>query len=309
MNLDLFETIFEFPDADVKQRYDNLVGLDEFKTRLIKQSRLLFNPLLLSEWSQSHYGREINLLKQFHKRPPLFIFSGDVGTGKTSLAESFGDAVARQEKIDVTLYRLSLKTRGSGSVGDMTKVISSAFATILQEGKQIENKGKKPKNALILMIDEADALAQSRELAQMHHEDRAGVNALIRGIDTISTEHLPIIVVMCTNRLASLDPAVKRRAAMIFDFVRPNETQRQFIIKQNFGDTNITEDEIQALTKATGPLEGRDYGYTYSDLIQRLLPNVLIEFFPDKPINFQKVIKMAKENAPTPPFKTEEMIR
>ena len=291
------------PDADVKRRYDNLVGLDDIKGHLIKQSRLLFNPLLLSEWSKKHYGKEINLLKEFSKRPPLFIFSGDVGTGKTSLAESFGDAVARMEKIDVTLYRLSLKARGSGTVGEMTKLVSSAFSAILQAGKQAESKGKKIKSALILMIDEADALAQSRELSQMHHEDRAGVNALIRGIDTISTEHLPILVVMCTNRLASIDPAVKRRAAMIFDFIRPNEIQRQHIIEQSFGDSNITKEEILALTKATGPLEGRDYGYTYSDLMQRLLPNVLIEFFPDRPISFQKVAEMAKENAPTPPFK------
>lgn len=305
MSLELFEEITEFPDKAVKLRYDQLVGLAETKEHLIKESRLLFNPSLITDWSKKYYGKEIALLGHFRKRPPLFIFSGDVGTGKTSLAESFGDEVARQEKIEITLYRLSLKSRGSGTVGEMTKLISSAFDTILSEGKKADPKGKKVKNALILLIDEADALAQSRELAQMHHEDRAGVNALIRGIDTISTEHLPIMVVMCTNRLSSIDPAVKRRASMIFDFVRPNDEQRKHILHQTFGDTGINDEDLQKLVEVTGPNDKREYGYTYSDIMQRLLPNILIKFFPDSAIDFDRVIDLADRIQPTPPFKQE----
>lgn len=259
----------------------------------------------MSEWSRKHYGREIKLLYYFKRRPPLFIFSGDVGTGKTSLAESFGDAVSREEKINIVLYRLSLKTRGSGTVGEMTRLITSAFDTILQEGKKIKPREKKLNNALILLIDEADALAQSRELAQMHHEDRAGVNALIRGIDTISEEGLPIIVVMCTNRLSAIDPAVKRRAAEIFSFVRPNDEQRRVLIEQAFGDANLSDNDLNSLVRVTGVTSNRDYGYTYSDITQRLLPNVLIEFFPSNAIDFGKVIKMAQNTVPTTPFKED----
>jgi AAA+ superfamily predicted ATPase len=68
------------------------------------------------------------------------------------------------------------------------------------------------RGAVILLVDEADALAQSREAAQMRHEDRAGVNAFIRGVDRIGNG-LPAAVIMCTNRLSALDPAVRRRAA------------------------------------------------------------------------------------------------
>ena len=75
---------------------------------------------------------------------------------------------------------------------------------------------------MVLVIDEADALAQSREMAQMHHEDRAGVNALIRGIDELAGRRLPIAVVLCTNRPDAIDPAVRRRAAEIFRFERPD---------------------------------------------------------------------------------------
>ncbi len=38
--------------------------------------------------------------------------------------------------------------------------------------------------------------------------------------------------VLCTNRLTSIDPAVLRRAAEIFEFRRPNEVQRRAVVEQ-----------------------------------------------------------------------------
>ena len=73
----------------------------------------------------------------------------------------------------------------------------------------------------------------------MHHEDRAGVNALIRGVDDFATGNLPAIVVMCTNRLDALDPAVRRRAAVTFTFNRPNEAQRQAFLQAGTGRAGI----------------------------------------------------------------------
>ena len=64
----------------------------------------------------------------------------------------------------------------------------------------------------------------------MHHEDRAGVNAFIRGIDRIANAKLPAAVIMCTNRLSALDPAVRRRAADVLSFARPNDEQRRVVL-------------------------------------------------------------------------------
>lgn len=302
MTIDIFEEVTEFPDSGKRKRFEELVGLDNEKNHLIKESRVLLNPELLNSWSLKYYKKEIELLGYFKRKPPLFIFSGDVGTGKTSLAESFGDVVAREEKISVLLYRLSLQSRGSGTVGEMTNLISGAFSEVQAQAKKAKT-GKKPTSAIILLIDEADALAQSRELDQMHHEDKAGVNALIRGIDSISAEGLPVLVVMCTNRLTSIDPAVRRRASVIFNFVRPNDEQRKSIFEKVLRDTNITEQEITELVKATGVVKDRDYGYTYSDIIHRLLPYILLEAFPDKAIDYKKAVEFARNLPATPPFK------
>jgi AAA+ superfamily predicted ATPase len=157
----------------------------------------------------------------------------------------------------------------------------------------------------ILLIDEADALAQSREMAQMHHEDRAGVNAIIRGVDDLAAKQLPVLVIMCTNRLSAIDPAVRRRAAVTVEFQRPNDVQRRFVLERVFGEAGFSSTEIDVLVDGTGPTGGRSYGVTFSDLVQRFIPAVVLECFPDNAVTFSTALSIAKEFVPTPPFREE----
>ena len=301
-NNQIFEDIIEFPDPDAQKHFSQLVGLDEIKDRLIKEIRLLLSPDLLKEWSEQHHKGPVGLLEHFQNRPPFFIFGGDIGTGKTSLAESLGDPLARQEKIPVTLYRLSLNARGSGAVGEMTRLLSEAFKEVREAARKGISQKAKPSSAIIFVIDEADALAQSREFDQMHHEDRAGVNAVIRGIDSITSTHAPAVIIMCTNRLEAIDPAVKRRAAEIFEFKRPNEKQMIALLEQGLNGTDISPTQISHLAKAMGPNGSRAYGCTHSDLMRRFLPILLLDAFPNKPIEYKRALEIAKSLQPTPPF-------
>lgn len=298
----LFDNILQLPDPSYNKIYQNLIGLDNIKSDLIKESRILLNSDLLIEWSKKVHNKHIPLIDIFNNRNAFFIFAGDVGTGKTTLAETFGDNLARENKLTITLYHFSLNTRGSGAVGEMTRLISSAFNEIKSYAKQIKPENVKYKSACILLIDEADALAQSRELDQMHHEDKAGVNALIRGIDSITRDKLPVITVMCTNRLGAIDPAVQRRAAAIFEFSRPNENQRYLIFKTYLDGIDLQDEEIKTIAKMTGPIEDRKYGYTYSDIIQKLLPSLVLKAFPDEKISLNNIMKLINEIKPTPPF-------
>lgn len=298
----LFEEIIEFPDSDYQRRYDNLVGLNDVKERLIKESEILLNPTLLEQWSKGKHGKVVPLLKIFDDRHSLFIFAGDVGTGKTTLAETFGDQLAREGGLNIFLYRLSLGTRGSGAVGEMTRLISAAFAEVKEFAKKIKPSHGKYSSACILLIDEADSLAQSRELDQMHHEDRAGVNALIQGVDSITKAHLPVITVMCTNRLKAIDPALKRRAAATFEFSRPSEEQRLHLFKTFLADTGISDEELLSVAKMTGATEQRSYGYTFSDITQKVLPSVLLDAYPQSAINIEILKGVLERTPPTVPF-------
>ena len=120
-NIGIFEEVREFPDPAAARRFAALVGLDDKKERVLKEARLLLDHDSLASWSTKHHGRKTHIIDLFHDRPPLFIFAGDVGTGKTALAETFGDAVAREANIRVTLYALSLTARGTGAVGAISK--------------------------------------------------------------------------------------------------------------------------------------------------------------------------------------------
>jgi len=302
----IFESVIEFPSPDCARRYERLIGLDEIKARLLKEARILLNPGILDEWSKRHHHRRrIALVERFRERSPLFVFAGDVGTGKTELAETFGDQIARQEGIPAILYSLSLTARGTGAVGEMTRLLATAFSEVTDAARKAVSKNGKPRSAVILLIDEADALAQSRELDQMHHEDRAGVNALVKGVSRFATGHLPALAVMCTNRLEALDPAVRRRAADTFEFNRPSELQRAAVLRAALADSNITEEQILELASIIGPSKDVPYGFTYSDIAQRLLPGLLLDAFPDEPICFDRALRIAKRLKATPPFKGE----
>lgn len=302
-NTDFFEEVVSFPDSAARDRFDALVGLDDLKERLTAEAELLLDPGRLEKWSKKHHGEVIAAAAAFRERIPLYIFAGDVGTGKTVLAQTLGDPIARQADIDILLFQLSLRARGSGSVGEMTQLISSAFDEVKME-IPVPKRGK-ASTAGILLIDEADAVAQSRELSQMHHEDRAGVNALIRGLDSVSAEGRPVLTIMCTNRVSAIDPAIQRRAAQIVSFERPDEIQRREVLTRAFAGIDLTESEVGKLVNATGPSKGRDYGYTYSDLVTRFVPAAVIDAYPGRPIEFDALFDLTEQVLPTAPFAEE----
>lgn len=299
----LFDRKLTYPHPAAQERLSRLVGLDEHKAKLAKMLALLVNPTGLKRWGEAHHPDSGPLLSSVLHRPPLVILAGDVGSGKTELAETIGDALARQERIDVVLLPLSLAARGRGKVGEMTQLISQAFDVAVKEASLYRQKHGND-GAVILLVDEADALAQSRETQDMHHEDVSGVNAFIRGIDRLSNQRLPAAVIMCTNRYDALDPAVKRRAAEMLVFSRPDEERRRQVVGPLLAGLGFTPAEIDRVVAATGPRNG-SLGFTYSDLIQRLIPAFVLDAYPDKAIEPERAIAIAAELEPTPSFRDQ----
>lgn len=300
---EVFGAVVAYPDRTVEAEFDQLVGIDEQKSIAVAELAVRLDASALEEWRKRHGLLEFDAKTLVMDRSPLLVFAGDVGTGKTALAESMGAALARTMKLDsVTLFPLSLKARGSGVVGEMTTLISSAFDLVRSELPS-PSDGRPSRDAGILLIDEADALAQSREAAQMHHEDRAGVNALIRGIDELRRSRTPVVVVMCTNRLDSLDPAIMRRAARVLEFQRPGFEQIQGVLMSSLSGSDVDSTTLAEAAELLGPLPSREYGVTYSDLRLRFIPDlVLSAFSTDSVVNDELVIREAANFVPTRPF-------
>lgn len=304
-NTELFHHVISLPEPVRQDRYERLVGLDEMKKRLRKEAAILADPTVLTRWAATHHKNAepdnpaITLLRD---RAPLLLFTGDVGCGKSALAESFGCDLAEFLGVEVNLYRLKQSARGTGHVGEITALIGEVFHNVGAEARLGRSADGRLRAVTILVVDEADALVQSREATQMHHEDRAGVNAFLAGIDEFAGSGIPLLVVMCTNRLAALDPAVRRRAAEIFIFDRPNEDQRRQVLTNAFSGFGLTEEAVEKLVIATGARGDGRPGFTYSDLTQRLVPNAIIAAYPDSPITADAVITIAEDLEPTPPF-------
>lgn len=297
----LFERRMAYPNPNARDRFERLVGIDAQKSKLAKILALLVNPGGLQRWGDTHHPGSGLLLNSVLHRPPLVILAGDVGSGKTELAETIGDKVARDEGIEIALLPLSLSARGKGAVGEMTQLISGAFDFTLKEAGSFKAKHG-AHGAVILLVDEADALAQSRESSQMHHEDVSGVNAFIRGIDRLANQRVPAAVIMCTNRYESLDPAVRRRAAEILVFGRPGAEQRRNLLGPRLAEVGFTEADIDALVEATGERDGKP-GFTYSDLTQRLIPGLVLDAYPHSAISPARALAIANEMVPTPQFR------
>jgi AAA+ superfamily predicted ATPase len=297
----IFEQAISYPDMDYQERFKDLVGLDDYKERMRKILTLLINPNALEAWRSKFHPNATVIINSVLKRPPLIVLEGDVGSGKSELATTIGDYVARLEKIDITLLPLSLSSRGEGRVGQMTQLISSAFEETYQRASRLKSESKS-RGAVILLVDEADALAQSRENSQMHHEDKAGVNAFIRGVDRLGNGKVPAAVIMCTNRLNSLDPAIRRRAAEILKFRRPDAEQRRKVLQNPLKELGFTSEQIDQVVGLTGSNDNRQYGFTFSDLTQRLLPTIVLQAFPVSKVNPKEAIETIKEIEPTKPF-------
>ncbi len=295
-----FELERDFPDDDAKRLYDRLYGLDEHKRRLLIELEMLLYPAQVEGWSRKHHGRVIRLCELQQARAPLIILEGDVGTGKTALAETIGDALARrmQGTHKVHLLKVNTQVRGTGQVGEMSDLIVQAFA-------HAERRTTTLGEPVLLLIDEADALAASRDTQQMHHEDRAGLDTLLQRLDNLRISHIPMAVVFITNRPDALDPAIRRRAALDLSFDRPDNSVRSQILSGLVPELNLRADELEMLVALTGEKEPKNKGiaFTASDLTERLLAGALREAYShDKPLTFDDLLSQARALSPTPPM-------
>jgi AAA+ superfamily predicted ATPase len=288
----IFELEIELPDSHLTAVAKRLVGFEARYAQIKKDLQLLMDRDALDAWSQKHYGKRIALLESISDRYPLAVFHGDVGTGKTATAECIANSLARDMKRAATLFKLSTRVRGSGNVGEMSMLINRAFEVVTHEA------GKAKLSFLI--IDEADSLAASRNTKQSHHEDKVGVNTLIQKIDDVRRLHGRTLVFLCTNRLDALDPAILRRVGHLEEFRRPNEKEREELLRLDCDGLGFPSEVFQELVSLTGPRPPHAPGFTFSDIRTRLLPSALGRAFPDRKLTKEDLIQSAQSIVPTP---------
>lgn len=291
----IFDNIIELPNKAIKERAEGLIGFTDKFDRVFGNLRLLIDPEGLKEWSLKHHGVELEAVSILADRHPLVILAGDVGTGKTVSAEAIADRAVRELDREGFFLRLSTRVRGEGLHGQMGGLVNDAFAQLK------EQVGKK--RVAFLLIDEADAIASSRSTLQMHQEEKAAVNTLIQKIDEVREMKGRAVILMSTNRLAFLDEAIVRRAAVVVQFTRPSLEERTELFAKFLNGVQLSESEIVNLAQRTGPESNDGLGYTFSDLTLRVIPEAIAACFPDHKLGFSALIDTIGKVAPSPEIK------
>jgi AAA+ superfamily predicted ATPase len=295
MELKLLESIHPNPAAE--SIFNNLVGIDDQKATLLNNLQLLVDKGKVTHWHKHHHKGKLTFLSKIMDGSPLIILEGDVGCGKTVLANSIATPLAKIIDKRIKCFETPSNIRGGGKVGDISNRITQAFDAVkAQLGKADPG---------ILIIDEADDLATSREQNQAHHEDRSGLNVLLKQIDSIAREGYLITVILITNRLSVLDPAIVRRATQIIRFDRPSDEQRGKVFEHIFDGHSLSAKELQQLIHASAPK--KDVPYSFSDLIQKVGKQAIFKAIElDIPFSEKIYLEMLSSINPSP-FLTKDI--
>jgi SpoVK/Ycf46/Vps4 family AAA+-type ATPase len=281
------------PNPIAEHKYNNLVAIDEQKSVLLSTLHLFFDTEKVDVWHDKHHHSKLAFFENIMSGTPLVILEGDVGCGKTALAHTIATPLGKLVDKRVLCFETPSNIRGVGRVGEISNRITEAFT-------QAKSKVK-GNDVGILIIDEADDLATDREQNQAHHEDRAGLNVLIKQIDAVGREKSNLAILLITNRLKALDPAVVRRATQIIRFDRPDKEGRKEVFKYIFSGTEITSKDIDDLVKAT---ERKDTAYSFSDLIQKVAKQALFKSIEeDKAFDKNFYLKILETAQPSPSIK------
>lgn len=288
----LFDSETVLPDDSLTARAQALLGFDGRYINVRDQLRLLLNLNELASWNKKHHKGKLPIERLAGEQYPFAIFHGDVGTGKTAAAECIANKlVAESHTEDSILFKLSNRVRGSGKVGEMGTLLAEAFQKVVQSA----GRGRRA----VLIIDEGDSLAASRSQEHSHHEDKVAVNTLIQGIDDLRRLGGRVLVIMCTNRLSVLDPALHRRAAIVEEFKRPTADERRQLFAMDLGGLGLSDSEISELVKKTDARDGQP-AWTYSDIRTRLYPAALARAFPAHALTFDHLRDAVSRLRPSP---------
>ena len=275
------------PDPEAQRRYDRLIGIDAQKAEVLEYLLRVLDPERLPRWIRKHHLHGLPLAKQIEDRPPLVILGGEVGCGKTELATSIGTVVANALDRQVVTLETPSDIRGGGFVGQISERVTAAF------NEARTNVGRNPG---ILVVDEGDDLGTSRAQMQAHHEDRAGLNVLVKEINRLARDRARIAVILVTNRVQALDPALVRRAQVI-RFRRPGVDALGFLFEKLLEGVEHDAEDVNELVRASN----RNPPFTYSDLVERGAEAALMAALrADQPLSARLLRETIEKLEPTP---------
>ena len=161
----------------------------------------------------------VQLLEAGLRAKARLLFWGPPGCGKTAAASW----LANELSLPLSIVRLgALITSFVGETGtNLQRVLSTANET-----------------PMVLLIDEADAIAKARDDANDVGELRRVVNSLLQGLDAFTPKRS--IIIMASNHSHLFDAALWRRFDDVVAFSLPTMAERLALLRHLTSGLNLT---------------------------------------------------------------------
>lgn len=221
------------PSNDIT--FDDVIGQDSAKHKCKLIMKFLDDPEQFGKWA-----------------PRNVLFYGPSGTGKTMLAKALASAT------DVPILPIKATQLIGEFVGDGARQLHQLYdrAEDLQP--------------CIIFIDELDAIALDRRFQELRGDVVEIVNSLLTEMDGIEARE-GVCTIAATNRIESLDPAVRSRFEEEIDFVLPDSKERQAILLSNIATFPVElEDDVNLKVLAE-----KTEGFSGRDLVEKILKSAL----------------------------------
>lgn len=231
--------------------FSKIGGLDEIINKL---REIIQIPLQFPE-----------VLKRFDIKPPKgLLLHGPPGNGKTMIARAVS-------------YSMGAKFISIEGPELMSKYVGVAENQLREKFDEAEKLGD-----CVIFIDEIDAVAASREKATAEHTISI-VSTLLNLMDGIKPRSR-VFVVGATNRLNSVDPALRRpgRFDLEFEVPVPNLSARLDILSKyvdvsnkEITDKTVNESFLKILSEITNGYSGADIFSLYREAVMNSIRDEL----------------------------------
>lgn len=200
---------------DIKDSFDDLIGLDDVKEEVMQLEHMFKNKDL---YKQHNIHSNFNVM-----------MTGPAGVGKTKMARCLA------KSLNIPMYYCSAASLQSGYVGGGSRALKQLVKSASKHGRAI------------IFLDEAESLLQSRTNGAQHWEKET-INTLLSLLDGVQSNKGDIIWLVASNMdeyKISMDEAMLRRFQLKINFRLPNFEERSQIVKALLGKIdfkNLTPD-------------------------------------------------------------------
>lgn len=222
--------------SDALNRFDQYSIVDE--SEVIEEIDIDFDGVAGINDPTSEYYRLRRLYEMIFLYPSMYndianeygalntnsiLMFGPSGVGKTYVSKAIAGEFKKKTGQNLTFINAKLSSIMDKWVGNTEKNITKLVQIAIDRGPSI------------LFLDEIDSLGKSRDLGTGGSYQIDWVNHLLMELDRIRTSQKRILTIACTNSIAFVDPALRRRLGNPVVIPMPNFELRCEIFKIHIG--------------------------------------------------------------------------